>query len=238
MKSAEVQQKVFKENPTFRRGIVVAWNMDNHGLVPELEELLKEAVQKAAENPLDLKEDARINPWLEAHRKFNSNPNKFPPAHCSLLKRVQKPGVSIPYINKTVAIMNYCSITGINPVGGDDLDSAGTRLVLKYAEGGERFVPLDTPESIEHPEKGEIIYLSEDSGEVMCRRWNWRNGFKTRITEDTKGIVMNIDGIGKGNIKNTLSVRDKVAELLEKYCRAKVLVTLLSPEQNSFSFDI
>lgn len=231
-----VDQKVFSQFPGFRRGIVVAEGMDNGGTSDELESLLRDAIAKAAAAPFDLKTDPRTEVWNETYRALGCNPNKYPPAHLSLLKRVQKPGASIPFISKTVAIMNLNSIKGILPVGGDDIGVAGGRLLLRPAIGDERFVPLDAPDTVEAPTPGEIIYIAEEMGDVMCRRWNWRNGFKTRITEGTKSIVMNIDGMGDGAEGRCLAIRDSVAEMLARYCGARVRTALLSPSSPEFAF--
>lgn len=200
--------------------------------------MLNQVIAKASEQPIDLNTDPRIVAWDTAHRSFGSNPNKFPPAHRNLLKRVQKKGVNIPFINKVVAIMNINSISDITPVGGDDLNCAGQCLQLRHATGDETFTPLGSPETIEHPDPGEIIYVVSESGKVMCRRWNWRNGHQTRITEDSRSIVMNIDGLGEDSEARTLITRDRVAKMLEKFCHADVVTTLLSPSHPSYQFDI
>ena len=238
MPEIRIHEKIFNEFPTFRRGIVLAVNLKNDGHSAELEAMIDEAISHAAAEPVDIKTDPRTIVWIEAHRQFGSNPNKFPPAHCALLKRVQKKGTKIPFINKIVAIMNYNSITGITPVGGDDVIRAGGTLELRPAEGNETFVPLGNPEKSEHPEPGEIIYVVSESGDVMCRRWNWRNGHNTRITEDTQAIVMNIDGLGEDNEPKTIATRDRVAEMLETFCQADTTTTLLSPSQPTWSFEI
>ena len=238
MTEIRIHKNLFQEYPTFRRGIVVAKNVHNHGHSQELEAVLNQAIAQAAQQPIDLKTDIRTIVWDQAHRQFGSNPNKFPPAHCALLKRVQKPGVRIPFINKVVAIMNYNSIIDVLPVGGDDVIQAGGSLELCYANGNETFTPLGNPENIEHPDPGEIIYVVSELGEVMCRRWNWRNGHKTRVTEDTQTIVMNIDGLGEGCEATTIITRERVAEMLKKFCQADTITTMLSPAQPSFQFDI
>ena len=74
--------------------------------------------------------------------------------------------------------MNYNSIKHITPVGGDDLMHAGQCLELRYATGRENFTPLGRPDISENPYPGEIIYVVAELNEVMCRRWNWRNGHK------------------------------------------------------------
>jgi DNA/RNA-binding domain of Phe-tRNA-synthetase-like protein len=238
MPEIRINKKIFEQYPTFRRGIVVARNIDNQEPSRELEDILNNAVSTAALQPVDLKTDPRTLAWNDAHRQFGSNPNKFPPAHCALLKRVQKPGVQLPLINKVVAIMNINSIRDIIPVGGDDVMRAAGSLELCYADGSESFTPLGNPDTKEQPIPGEVIYVVSESKEVMCRRWNWRNGHKTRITEDTQVIVMNIDGLGDGSEARSIATRDRVAQMLEAYCQAVVTRTLLSPDQPTYRFDI
>jgi len=237
MPEIRIHTRIFEEYPTFRRGIVIAANMDNRGHSGELEALLERAIARAAQQPIDIKEDPRTVVWGDAHRRFGSNPNKFPPAHCALLKRVQKPGAGIPFINKVVAIMNINSINDITPVGGDDIMRAGGSLVLRYADGSENFTPLGSPDDSEHPVPGEVIYVVPETGEVMCRRWNWRNGHNTRIDENTNAIVMNIDSLGEGSEQRALDTRDRVAQMLEAYCQAEVTTTLLSPAQPVYPLD-
>jgi lysyl-tRNA synthetase class 2 len=234
----KVSEKIFQEFPLFRRGIVAASGIQNQGVPEELEALLNDALVSAGRQPIDVKTDARIAVWSEAHRRFGSNPNKFPPAHLSLIKRVQKPGIHLPFINKVVAIMNTNSISDVIPVGGDDLDHAGPCLELRHASGQEIFIPLDAPQTSEHPLPGEVIYVVADSGKVMCRRWNWRNGYETRITEETRAMVMNIDGLGGESESRAAKTRDQVAAMLEKYCGARTVTSMLSPSQPSFHFEI
>ncbi len=231
----EVRVAVFCDFPEFRRGIVLADGLDNSGSSAELEALLAKAIEGRARAPVDLASDPRVLAWTEAHRKFGSNPSKFPPAHLSLLKRVQKPEARVPFINKVVAVMNICSLEAVTPVGGDHVEEG--LLELRRAQGGERFAPLGEPQTVEHPFAGEVIYVVAETGEVMCRRWNWRNGHATRITEQTRRIVMNIDGMGPGCEANVVAARDRVAELLARHCGAATRTGLLSPAEPSLAFE-
>ena len=238
MPEIRINKKIFEQYPTFRRGIVVARNIDNQEPSREIEDILNDAVSTAALQPVDLKTDPRTLAWNDAHRQFGSNPNKFLPAHCALLKRVQKPGVQLPLINKVVVIMNINSIRDVIPVGGDDVLRAAGSLELRYADGSESFTPLGNPDAKEQPVPGEVIYVVSESKEVMCRRWNWRNGHKTRIAEDTQVIVMNIDGLGEDSEARSIATRERVAQMLEAYCQADVTRTLLSPDQPIYQFEI
>lgn len=236
MPETRVDNQIFEKFASFRRGIVVARNMNNRGSFTQLESLLNEALADAAADPVDLTTDPRTAAWNETYRKLGCNPKKFPPAHLALLKRIQKPGASIPFINKVVAIMNDNSIRGVLPVGGDDVLRAGETLELRFADGREQFTPLNDPKKTEHPDPGEIIYVVAETREVMCRRWNWRNGFRTRITEETQAMVMNIDGLGEDSENRAISVRDRVARMLEQYCNAEVETALLTPSEPYFRF--
>jgi DNA/RNA-binding domain of Phe-tRNA-synthetase-like protein len=238
MPEIRIQPRIFEEYPAFRRGIVIAKNLDNQDHSQELEDMLNRAIRQAAQAPIDLKTDPQATVWNDAHRQFGSNPNKFPPAHCALLKRVQKPGARIPFINKVVAIMNINSIRDITPVGGDDVIRANGSLELRYADGSENFTPLGSPASNEQPVAGEVIYVVPESNVVMCRRWNWRNGHPTRIAEDTRVIVMNIDSIGQNSERRAAATRDRVAQMLATYCQAEVITTLLSPENPSHPLNL
>jgi lysyl-tRNA synthetase class 2 len=236
MIETRISEQVFEKFPGFRRGIVFVRNMQNTGTSQELESWLNEALEQAASTPIDLKGDPRTKVWQDTYRALGVNPNKFPPAHLALLKRVQKPGAKIPFINKAVAIMNDNSIRGVLPVGGDDASQAGNTLELRHADGSEIFTPLSNPEKQEHPDPDEVIYIVAETGQVMCRRWNWRNSYLTRITEKTQTMVMNIDGLGENIADHTLTVRDRVARMLEEFCLAETETALLTPTHASHRF--
>jgi DNA/RNA-binding domain of Phe-tRNA-synthetase-like protein len=238
MVEIRIQDDIFRDYPTFRRGIVVARDARNKDRSGTLAAILEETIANAAKDPIDIKSNPRTAVWNEAHRLFKSNPNKFPPAHCALLKRVQKPGAHIPFINRIVAIMNINSIKYVTPVGGDDLMHAGQCLELRYATGSENFTPLGCPELREHPNPGEIIYVVAETNEVMCRRWNWRNGHKTCITEETQTIIMNIDVLGDQSEVRAVQARDRVAAMLTEFCQAKIETTLLTPTNSLYQLAI
>jgi DNA/RNA-binding domain of Phe-tRNA-synthetase-like protein len=134
--------------------------------------MLQEALARAPADPVDLDSDPRTAAWKDAYRALGCNPNKFPPAHLALLKRVQRPGARIPFINKAVAVMNENSIRAVLPVDGDDVRRAGGAVLeLRPAKGDERFTPLSDPDKIEPPEPGEIIYVRAllDPSSPACR---------------------------------------------------------------------
>lgn len=238
MITSNIQSRIFEIAPTFHRRQIHVSKMNNRGESAELTDWLRDAVTRAGSEPLDLSSDSRITVWNDAHRLFGSNPNRFMPAHFALRKRVQKAGSQLPFINKAVTIMNLNSINHVLPVGGDDLLYAGCQLELQLAKGDEKFIPLGEPENVESPEAGEVIYFAKDIGEVMCRRWNWRNGHTTRITEETTTMLINVDGLGEGSEARTIAARDQVAEMLRRFCDAQLTTALLSPSNPTCNFSV
>jgi len=77
-----------------------------------------------------------------------------------------------------------------------------------------------------------------ESNEVMCRRWNWRNGHKTRITEKTQAIIMNIDVLGEQSEARAVETRDRVVGMLGEFCQAEIETTLLTPSNFLYQLDI
>ncbi|MEM7385363.1 MAG: phenylalanine--tRNA ligase beta subunit-related protein [Verrucomicrobiota bacterium] len=232
-----IEPEVFEIAPAFHRGLVIATGIDNSGDCGELEALLKEA-QAGASEVGPVAELPSVAAWDEAHRAFSSNPNKFPPAHKNLFKRVSRPDVHLPFISKVVAIMNTASLRLCTPVGGDDINRAqsfGKCLELRRARGNESFVPLGKNASEEHPEPGEIIYVVGET--VMCRRWNWRNSCQTLIGNDTTRIVMNIDCLGADAGTTAQEGAKLVGDLLEQHCGATVALELLHKGNPEFDFD-
>ncbi|WP_410954952.1 phenylalanine--tRNA ligase beta subunit-related protein, partial [Pseudomonas aeruginosa] len=62
------------------------------------------------------------------------------------------------------------------------------------ATGQESFDTTANGEAvIEHPEIGEVIWC-DDAG-VTCRRWNWRRGRRTGLTDTTRTALFILDAL-------------------------------------------
>jgi DNA/RNA-binding domain of Phe-tRNA-synthetase-like protein len=186
-----IDPAILASYPGYLRGVLVLSEMANHGEQEDVVRLLREAERTARERYTleTLRDDPKIASWREAFMKFGTNPNRYPPSIENLLRRVLKGG-TLPYINTPVALMNTVSLRHGLPCGGDDLGKIEGDLVLTYAQGDEWYIPLNGTEP-EPPQKGEIIL--RDSRKVLCRKWTWRQGDATKITESTVSAVINID---------------------------------------------
>ncbi|RQR85273.1 cytoplasmic protein [Burkholderia sp. Bp9012] len=139
-----------------------------------------------------LRDHPKIACWHEIYKRFNAKPRKYPCSVESLARRALRPDSTVPTINCLVDFYNALSLRHLVPIGGEDLDTLQGVLELRPATGRESFDIADDS-SADHvivPE-GEVIW-TDDLG-ATCRRWNWRQGRRTRLTEETKNAYFIID---------------------------------------------
>ena len=223
MRQIIVDQEIFDRFPNFKRGLIIVNHVENALSDETINKILNAKIkERTGANLLD---HEYVKAWDTVYTDLGVNPNKFPPSIKSLLKRVVKSG-GFPFINSIVALFNYVSIAYLIPCGGDDTDRVEGNLRLGISKGNEIFVPLGSMAS-ETPVPGEVIYFDDKTLNVMCRRWNWRNGDFTKIQESTTRLVINIDGIDLVPRSVIEKARDELAELLTRQCRAKLTTDLL-----------
>jgi DNA/RNA-binding domain of Phe-tRNA-synthetase-like protein len=234
MRQIVIDQEIFDRFPDFKRGLIIVSDVENALADDVISAALNGEIQKKA--GVNLLDNEFVKAWDSVYLQLGANPNKFPPSIKSLLKRVAKSG-GFPFINSIVALFNYVSIKYLIPCGGDDVQKIEGNLRLGLSKGKEIFVPLGS-ESKETPDVGEVIYFDDRTLNVMCRRWNWRNGDSTKILLTTKRLVINIDGIAPVPRSVIESARDELAALLVDRCRAKVSTDLLDVNRKTMEIAV
>jgi DNA/RNA-binding domain of Phe-tRNA-synthetase-like protein len=130
--------------------------------------------------------------WRVAYRAFGANPQRTRPSVEALLRRLEPDG--LPRIDRITDVYNAVSIAHLLPLGGEDRDAYAGPPRLVRADGTE---PFDTTAGgepvVEHPEAGEVVWRDDDG--VTCRRWNWRQCTRTRITTRTSSAVFIVDAL-------------------------------------------
>lgn len=213
----KIDNKIFELFLDVTLGVVTLHNIDNKGHDPEIEQLLRDsesaAITKLGNIPVT--EHPSIVPWREAYRKFGAKPKDYPSSIENLLRRILK-GEQIRHINKLVDIYNIVSLKFLVPAGGEDLSKIQGDILLTLASQNEQPVILLGENEARPPHPGEVIY-KDDIG-TICRRWNWKEADRTKLTEDTKNAVLVIEGIlpeDKERVKQAVSY---LSELVKKYC--------------------
>ncbi len=152
--------------PAYEAAVVIADGVRNGASDAASERVLERAELAARELGLErAADDPRIAAWRAAFSQFGAKPSRYPSSAEALLARVLK-GEGLPRINALVDTYNAVSLSHVIPVGGEDLDELRGDLRLVRADDGE-------------------VVWRDDLG-VTCRRWNWRQGERTRLTEATE----------------------------------------------------
>jgi DNA/RNA-binding domain of Phe-tRNA-synthetase-like protein len=130
--------------------------------------------------------------WREAYRAFGAKPQRTRPSVDALLRRLDG---GLPRVDRLTDVYNAISIAHLLPVGGEDYAHYVGAPRLVRATGDEPFeTTRDGEPAVEHPEAGEVVWR-DDAG-VTCRRWNWRQCTRTRLTNSTTQAVFVLDGLG------------------------------------------
>ncbi len=222
----QIECEIFEKFLGLSIGVLIAKRIDNHGQSAELLGLVREKEKEIIEefDIESLSQLPRIESWRKAYASFGAKPSKYRNSVESLYRMILK-GMSLRQVNKIVDIYNYISIKHMIPAGGDDTAKVDGDIRLIFARGGEPFVALNSTQR-ESAEKGEVVYV--DDKEVLCRRWNWRECDKTKMTEATQDVALVIEGLPPVSGQGLRFIVDDLSELVKRYCGGDVRAVVLN----------
>lgn len=210
-----VDAAVFELRPDYRALLLVI-----DGLTPETSgegDSAVDALVTAAEchardllasGPVD--ELPHIASWREAYRAFGAKPQRTRNSLEALTRRAEK---SLPRVNALTDVYNAISVLRQIPFGGEDYHRYDGPARLIRATGDEAFDTIANGESVvEYPEPGEVVWC--DSAGVTCRRWNWRQGSRTGLTDETRTAFLILDALTPVNDEELHAAGDALAEAL------------------------
>jgi len=188
-----VDAAVFALRPDYR---VMLLAVD--GIVPGSSDrasdaLVREAEAAARQTLGDRSADQlpHVTAWREAYRAFGAKPQRTRNSLEALLRRAAS---GLPRVNRLTDIYNAVSVLHQVPLGGEDLTRYAGAPRLVRASGQEPFDTVADGEAVtEHPEPGEVVW--RDEAGVTCRRWNWRQGRRTQLRDDTTAALFILDAL-------------------------------------------
>lgn len=215
--AATVEPAVFDLRPDYRAMLLVV-----DGLSPSLtaqeggravDELIAAAEAHArgllAESPVE--ELPHIAAWREAYRGFGAKPQRTRNSLEALTRRSEK---GLPRVNALTDVYNAISVLHQIPFGGEDFHRYQGPPRLIRATGTEPFDTTANGEpTIEYPDSGEVVWC-DDTG-VTCRRWNWRQGRRTGLSDDTRTAFFILDALAPATDDDLGAAVDALTEALE-----------------------
>jgi DNA/RNA-binding domain of Phe-tRNA-synthetase-like protein len=189
-----VEAAVFALRPDYRVLLIAV-----DGIVPGATDKSSEALLVKAESAartvlsdVPAEELPHVAAWREAYRAFGAKPQRTRNSLEALLRRAVS---GMPRVNGLTDIYNALSVLHQIPLGGEDLNRYVGAPRLIRATGNEFFDTVsDGIEAVEHPEPGEVVWCDEAG--VTCRRWNWRQGRRTQLRDDTAAALFIFDALG------------------------------------------
>jgi DNA/RNA-binding domain of Phe-tRNA-synthetase-like protein len=193
LEGADVDAAVFALRPDYRVLLVSAEGLQPGPSDATSEQLIDTAERWARETLATTKveELPHIHAWREAYRSFGAKPQRTRNSVEALTRRAES---GLPRVNRLTDIYNAISVLRQIPIGGEDLDHYDGPPRLLRAAGTESFDTTAGGEAAtEHPEVGEVIWMDDTA--VTCRRWNWRQGRRTQLTDATTTAVFLLDAL-------------------------------------------
>lgn len=191
--ACEVSPAVLELRPDYRALLIVVSGLDPLSSSPSADDLVGRAEAHAREliDSSPVEELDHIAAWREAYRAFGAKPQR---TRNSLEALTRRAATGLPRINALTDIYNAISVLHQIPLGGEDLDKYQGPARLVRAGGDEPFETIANGTTvIENAIAGEVIWR-DDAG-VTCRRWNWRQGPRTGLTDDTRTAFFILDAL-------------------------------------------
>ncbi|MFG1704483.1 B3/4 domain-containing protein [Nonomuraea sp. M3C6] len=192
-----VDDSVFALRPDFAVLIMTAHGLRNGPTDDRSRAWLAEASAVAVQTE-------KIDAWKDAYRAFGAKPQRTRPSVDALTRRMP-----LPEINQAVDAYNSISVKHALPIGGEDLDHYAGPARLLRAAGDE-----PSEEALGTPEPGEVIWR-DDVG-VTCRRWNWRQVVRTRLTEETTNAFFLLERLEPMSLEELKQAGEELADLLSE----------------------
>lgn len=235
MRKFIVDENFWKIFPTAKIAVLTVKNVKefvqlDEKSAAEIKQLLDDANKKSKKYlPSDvISENPVIRIWREAYAKFPTKKG----ARCSiesLLKRVLHDH-PVKTIAPTVDITNAISLKYAFPIGAENMDAFVGDIHVGIMKGGEDFWPIgsDKPEP---PLAGEIAYYDEAG--VICRCWNWRDGKRTEVTDETTTEFIAMECIEPERYSQLEEAIDELEDLLRRYVDAETMYKAILDKEHS-----
>lgn len=214
---ASVDESVATLRPDYRAFLIAVDGLDPHADQNGSEALLVRAEETArdllAETPVE--ELPHVAAWREAYRAFGAKPQRTRNSLEALTRRADPAGSGLPRVNALTDLYNAISVIHQVPLGGENLDAYSGSPRLIRAAGDEPFDTTANGETVvEHPDTGEVVWC--DGTGVTCRRWNWRQGRRTQLTDETTSALFILDALEPMTDDALAAAGDELVEHLRR----------------------
>ncbi len=216
--------------PQARIGVLLIRKFNNLETSPQaIVSLLEESIPIAQSYLTEevFSDNAVIQTYRKAYQAFKTKKGARSSIE-ALLKRASG-GTPIRSVNPLVDIYNAASLRYALPVGAEDMDRFVGDLQLTITDGGDEFYLIGDDRN-QPTLPGELCY-KDDVGAV-CRCFNWRDGERTMITNQTQNAFLVIELLDDSREQAFLEALDFIQQAATLHLGASVeqrIITLQEP---------
>ncbi|WP_018216024.1 B3/B4 domain-containing protein [Salinispora vitiensis] len=221
---------VLADFPESQVRLVLADGVRNDGSWPLTDRLIDELTADLAAGRWQPHDESQptIASWHEAYRRFGTNPRRTRPSVDALSRRLAKVG-RLPRVNPVVDAYNLVSVRHGIPAGAFDVASIDEPVVVRPAQPGDGFTPLNETDRREEPAPGEVVYTA--GSEVLTRHWNHRDCDRCKVTPATRRVVFILERVSASAVPDEAmtAAQDLLVELVNPHAE-RITVLALSAD--------
>ncbi|KKP87350.1 MAG: Lysine-tRNA ligase [Candidatus Roizmanbacteria bacterium GW2011_GWA2_35_8] len=214
-----IGKSLAEKYPSVNIGIAVIKNVK----IKKNDPKLKEEIDNFVLSQKDLSNEVIGNyPEIQTYRKLYKEMgldwHSKRPSPEALLRRIAF-GKGLYEINNCVDAYNLIVMKNRVSIGAFDFDQLKFPTVLRFPAVGEEILLLGDKEPTKY-KPTDVAYFDQVGGYNIY--FNYRDAQRTAVTEDTKDIILNIDGIydiSRAQVEKSLKGS---IEIITKYCGGKV----------------
>ena len=198
------------------KSIAYAQLSDINNQVPyneELSVLLHQAKEKALNiTDSEMENNTTLNGYRQMIKNHGRSLKKFPPSAQAFIKIIQR-NKTFPSINPVVDIYNSFVIDTLLSIGAHDLDKIKGAINFRLSTGEEHFIAIGGEEKKTF--ERDFVYADE---EKILAWLNTRDSDLAKITEDTKNIILMIQGNPDTPLEYRLEALQKIGTQITQTC--------------------
>jgi len=214
-----IDAEVKKIFPTVQVGVAILKNISVKKDDAKLQVLIGSLVEELQNvNPESLKDSKEILSYRKLYKAMGIGWHSRRPSPEALLRRVmQKKGLYT--VNTCVDAANAVVLRNKVSVGVFDLDKIKAPTKLRFGKSDDAILLLGNEETTPIGEK-ELTYV--DATGPYNLDYNYRDTKRTAVSENTKNLLINVDGIFDIDRKLVEKTLQEVVEIIKEYCGGEI----------------
>ena len=216
-----IDPKIKEQYPSISVGMAIIKNVHIAKTNPQLEIAKKEVLttlQKLTTEQLG--KYPEVVSYRKLYKEMGIDWHSRRPSPEALLRGVVL-GKGLYMVNTCVDAYNLVVIKHRVSVGAFDMDRVKFPTVLRFAGEGDEILLLGDSESTKYASR-EIAYYDLQGGYNID--FNFRDAQRTKVTEKTKNLWINVDGVFDITPEQVYQSLQESVELITKYCGGTVEV--------------